>query len=281
MSTLQTTTSTARPLAQAGDTYFETDTKNIIVYDGSYWRGYENDGASGWSGSNSYSLNFDGTDDYTTSTFDPSTLGTGDFSVSLWFKAAVTGVTHHLFYLGDSTANQDYANLNIRNTNILRLQLGQWSGGAAVARAESTNTISSGTWYHVLCQREGTTIKIFVNNTQWATVTDSDANTANFGTSSFFGTFRNTTGWYDGKMDEVSIYDKVLSSSERTTLYSSGTPDNVMSLSPVAWYRMGDGIEAQSGTTVYDMSSFSNHMTIVNATGGTNTAGAAYEADTP
>jgi hypothetical protein len=265
--TIPTTTSSTRPGSPStGDAYFETDTNNYIIYDGANWRGYESDGASGWSGNNSYSLNFDGTNDYSTSTFNPSTLGTGDFSISLWFNADVTGVTHHIFYLGDSSANQDYANLSIRNTNILRFQMGQWSGGSADARAESTNTISSGTWYHVLCQREGTTIKIFVNNTEWASVTDSDANTANFGTSSFFGTFRNTTGWYDGKMDEVSIYDKVLSSSERTTLYSSGTPDNVMSLSPVAWYRMGDGIEAHSGTTVYDMSSSSNNMTLINGT---------------
>lgn len=41
MSTLQTTTSSSRPSAQAGDTYFETDTKNIIVYDGTNWRGYQ------------------------------------------------------------------------------------------------------------------------------------------------------------------------------------------------------------------------------------------------
>ena len=44
---------------------------------------------------------------------------------------------------------------------------------------------------------------------------------------------------------------------------------------------MGDGTEANSGTTVYDMSIGSVNATVVNATSGTNTSGAVYQADTP
>lgn len=46
MSTILTTTSTTRPAAVAGDTYFETDTNNIIVYDGTNWKSYQSDGTS-------------------------------------------------------------------------------------------------------------------------------------------------------------------------------------------------------------------------------------------
>ena len=64
MSTFSTCTSSTRPSSPTdGDVLFETDTKNVIIWDGSNWRGYQNDGTSGWSGTNAYSMNFDGTDD--------------------------------------------------------------------------------------------------------------------------------------------------------------------------------------------------------------------------
>ena len=41
MSTITTTTSTGRPNSPlTGDMYFETDTKNYVVYDGTTWRSY-------------------------------------------------------------------------------------------------------------------------------------------------------------------------------------------------------------------------------------------------
>jgi hypothetical protein len=47
-------------------------------------------------------------------------------------------------------------------------------------------------------------------------------------------------------------------------IYNSGVPADISSLNPVGWWRMGDGTEAGSGTTVYDMSSNSNNGTLNN-----------------
>lgn len=47
MSTFLTTTSTSRPSSPtSGDVYFETDTKNVIIWDGTNWRGYQWDTSS-------------------------------------------------------------------------------------------------------------------------------------------------------------------------------------------------------------------------------------------
>ena len=48
---------------------------------------------------------------------------------------------------------------------------------------------------------------------------------------------------YHGKMDEVSIFDAALDATQVASLYNSGTPDgdNILALSPVAWWRMGEG----------------------------------------
>lgn len=65
MSSFKNITSSTRPSNPvAGDVYFETDTKNVIIWDSSNWRGYQNDGISIGAVTNSYSLSLDGTDDH-------------------------------------------------------------------------------------------------------------------------------------------------------------------------------------------------------------------------
>ena len=98
--TIPTTTSLTRPGSpSAGDAYFETDTKNYIIYDGTNWRAYVSDGSP--LEASSYSLKLDGTDDYV-ELGDVSFLsGASAFSVSLWVKApAVTGSAETLFRSG-------------------------------------------------------------------------------------------------------------------------------------------------------------------------------------
>jgi len=78
---------------------------------------------------------------------------------------------------------------------------------------------------------------------------------------------------YAGKIDEVAIFGSTISAGDVTAIYNSGVPADLTSLSPVGWWRMGDGTEAGSGTTIYDMSSNSNNGTLTN--------GPAYSTDTP
>ena len=91
MSTITPTTSSTRPTGVQGRIAFETDTKDIIVYDGAAWRSWENDGsfASGSFPSNSYSASFDGVNDYidTNNKFD-FIQKTCNFSITCWVKFA-------------------------------------------------------------------------------------------------------------------------------------------------------------------------------------------------
>lgn len=109
MSTLQTTTSTGKSSLSPnpGDTYFETDTKNIIVYDGSNWRGYQYDQAAIPAISNSYNLSFDGTGDIVNVGNISSLLSTTTNSVSIWFKLDSSTATdpYHLFGLDNGSAS--------------------------------------------------------------------------------------------------------------------------------------------------------------------------------
>jgi hypothetical protein len=80
---------------------------------------------------------------------------------------------------------------------------------------------------------------------------------------------------FAGNIDELALFNSVLSADEITQLYNDGNPFDLnsdvgnytSSANLKAWWRMGDGTETGSGTTIYDMStndSNSDDLTLVN-----------------
>ena len=51
---------------------------------------------------------------------------------------------------------------------------------------------------------------------------------------------RNDTNYFNGKIDEVSLYRTVLSPTDVDTIYGTGFPNDISSLSPFTHYRMGE-----------------------------------------
>jgi hypothetical protein len=62
----------------------------------------------------------------------------------------------------------------------------------------------------------------------------------------------------------MAFFHSALSASDISDIYNSGEPASLSSYSPVGWWRMGDGTEAESGTTIYDMSDNTNNGTLTN-----------------
>ena len=69
---------------------------------------------------------------------------------------------------------------------------------------------------------------------------------------------------FDGNIDEVAYFTSELSASDVTTIYNSGVPNDISSLSPTGWWRMGDN-DSGTGTTVTDQGSGSNNGTLTNS----------------
>lgn len=107
--TIPTTTSTDRESLSpnAGDAYFETDTKRYIIYDGDAWRGYQYDQVAISPISNSYNLSFDGTGDIVNVGNINSLLSDYTNSVSVWFKldSSTSTDAYHLFGLDNGSAS--------------------------------------------------------------------------------------------------------------------------------------------------------------------------------
>ena len=88
-------------------------------------------------------------------------------------------------------------------------------------------------------------------------------------------------GGFIGNIDEASIWDKALSSSEIADIYNSGDPTNLADHSAaaniVSWWRMGDGSSGaladnldstDANARVYDMSENTHNMTPANTEAG-------------
>ena len=273
MSTLQTTTSSSRPSAQAGDTYFETDTKNIIVYDGSNWRGYAYDTVYGWTGNSSASIFLDGVDDYLSSNFSPSTIGTGDYSVSFWFNMDTTATDEfpYFFAMGTSTTSGNTVQgcgLSNRSGTTYKVRINNRSSSTYSQTESSGLDISAGTWYHFCFVRDGNTITLYKDGSSYLTLSNTDVGTNNLSEGSNF-----YLGWgsglsdrfVKGLLDEVAVFNSALTASEAGYIYNgqtntgsgtatSGVPGDLNSFSPLHWWRMGDNND-RSGNTIYDQGS--------------------------
>jgi len=231
--TIPTTTSSTRPGSpSAGDAYFETDTKDYIIYDGTAWRSWENDGsfASGSFPSNSYSAYFDGSNDYidTNNKFD-FIQQTCEFSVTCWAKwtnynasttenqsiiaTTSTGSQKGLYFYYDSRGGSRNLKVMLSANTIVTLSA---SGG-----------VGDNVWHHyaVTCSGSGGSLKLYKDGSVIAsgtapTTTTSTANhTMNLGLGS--GGYGYLT---DAYLDEAAVFNYELTSSEiddiRATPYS-------------------------------------------------------------
>ena len=73
------------------------------------------------------------------------------------------------------------------------------------------------------------------------------------GTTSSYGVL------YDGLLDEVAYFNSELSASDISTIYGTGAPSDLSSLSPISWWRF-EG----TGTTATDSGSGGNNGTLTN-----------------
>lgn len=254
MATLNTVTSSTRPASPtAGEAYFETDTNKIVVYNGSSWTEIVSDGTLS-SFSNAYSVDFDGTNDYATATLG-SQVFDGDFAISFWFNADTAPTYTTLIQSGSNSGYNDGFRIYRYSDTALAFWKGQ--GGYSDIFG-NIGTTATGSWHHIVVTRSGTTSTFYLNGSSIDTGTDSQSYTSTAFQMSF------TTYPFDGMMDEVALWDSALSSANVNSIYNSGTPADISSLSPVNWWRMGDN-DGGTGTTITDQGSGSNDGTLTNS----------------
>ncbi len=221
--------------------------------------------------SNVNSFSFDGVDE-TIDLGSASTLElTNNFTVSFWIKES-SSLNRGILVSGDYGFSQGW--------RIYRTSTNKIAFHCTARTATSTTSINTGAWFHVLATFESNTgsnrrNRIYINGSLEHTSTGVPASPTYTGTIyKQIGYRYSTTGHeFAGNLDEVAVWDSLLSSDAITEVYNSGTPNNLNSLSnvgdPIAWYRMGEEATFSNpgGTgnwTLTDQGTGANNGTSVN-----------------
>tara|TARA_R110002020_G_scaffold35741_1_gene107786 strand:+ start:1912 stop:2613 length:702 start_codon:yes stop_codon:yes gene_type:complete len=215
-----------------------------------------------------FSLAFDGSDDYVQIN---GTFNYNVHSISIWLKETTTSGQSTVFDHRDG--NNDGINFYLTS--------GQPIYQVDNADAHYTSAIDLNKWSHIVLTNDGSTSTIYINgvsvqtaDTSGETIDISGSAVARFGSGS-----TSVANHFTGNISEAAIYNKGLSASEVATLYNGREPYNhkegVCSSNLQAWYRMGDGLENHTGTTIFDMSNNTNNGTM------TNMDAEDFEGDTP
>jgi len=169
---------------------------------------------------------FDGTDDLVEVPHDPVlNPEDGDWSVSVWviidsFTSSPAGIIEKR---NTATGNDRmYGLFQNKEPNFIAGQVDDGSN----AVFPLTNTFSSGVWQHIVLtwDASASTGTIYRNATQESQKTNSNIGTLSSTEPVDIGESLRQNEPIDGQIDEVRLYDRVLSSAEIEALYAQGRP---------------------------------------------------------
>ena len=195
---------------------------------------------------NVYSMDFDGTSDYVLTGLAPASY-TG-FSISAWVYADSLGAYN---VVASQYRNSDATNSAwFLETIGSDMAFGVGSGGSALY---ATKAFSTSGWYHITGVWNGSTVEVYIDGVASGSpvsATSMNTGTVNMGIGALWNTAGTAidNGFWNGKIDEVAIFDYALSERqikqdiyEGTTTGKTADLNNISNLTaPVAWYRMGD-----------------------------------------
>ena len=154
------------------------------------------------------------------------------FSMSIWVKPILDSANSFdkdFIAKTNGTAGAGYM-LSIENGGrpFCRVAMDTPAGRLAVNSAYNDHAyyadteIDDNNWHHVSCVYDGTTLFLYVDGVLWADRNVGAQN--NTSTENFYIGFRtggNTHDHFDGQIDEVGVWNRALSASEVTDLYTS------------------------------------------------------------
>ncbi len=159
---------------------------------------------------------------------DNAALSTGDidFSLAAWVNLESKAASQTIVAKGDNGSNGEFFLYYNSGSDVFRLAVASGAGFANITEvsASTFGSPSTATWYFVVAWHDATanTINIQVN--------DGTADSTGY----TFGSYDSALWWsigslgfaaqtFDGLIDEVGFWKKVLTAGERTWLYNTGS----------------------------------------------------------
>ena len=228
---------------------------------------------------NQFSINLDGSNDYLKTSFSPSGIGTGDYSIAFWFNMTSGATEDHPYFLAfganASSTTNTYQGLGLtgRSGDGYKVRVNNYYGSSYTQSASSsTSDVTAGTWYHFLLVRSGNTLTLYKDGSSFLTLSNSDVSSNDLSLGSEFRLgygYGAASRYVKGLIDEAAVWDVALSSSDATAIYNSGTPNDLTTSGSYDTDRSGDlqfywRMEENTGTSVTDTSGNGNTATLTN-----------------
>ncbi|RJR27995.1 hypothetical protein C4561_00625 [candidate division WWE3 bacterium] len=210
-------------------------------------------------------LLLDGSSDYinvgTSSNFYVSTDTAA--TLNFWLKDNSIGTGISRLFVLTGTSNSDVRfGFGTRNSGRYLSVDYRDSGGAAQTLTDTTTSLSDGKMHMATLVFSGTTVSLYIDGKLLASDTDFSAtNSLNGGSAESRIGQQNSTFYWNGIIDNVTLYDYARSPAQVAWEYNKG--------SPIGWWKFDEC----SGTTAYDSSGNGNNGTITPGASGNTSAG--------
>jgi hypothetical protein len=170
---------------------------------------------NGVTGKYNSSLNFDGTDDYIYTADSPS-LDMGIMTISAWIK---TGTSTTQYISERNNATYYFA------TGVTSQKLCMYLNTVSNNWDCSTKSVTDGSWHHVVSTWDGTNKKLYIDGLLDGTFGGAGGNIANAAVGINIGvriTGGTPSGYFNGQIDDVRIFNYALTPQQVKTVYNSG-----------------------------------------------------------
>jgi hypothetical protein len=201
------------------------------------------------------SISFDGIADYAADTTTP-TQSLDAFtalSMSAWVKRA-SSKKQYVFSYGEEGADEGFELFITTNDEVCFRVSDDATYGSQVHRARHSNSTIDTGWHHIGATYNAGTIRIYIDGVYQSSTTLSESGTVT--TTATVGSYENTPiigatytyssgrlykDFFDGNIDEIAIWNTVLTDANMTSLYGTGAViDSTTIGSPICRYVMGD-----------------------------------------
>ena len=225
---------------------------------------------------NIYSTHFDGVDDFVALGVTGMSAAKNTGSISAWFKLETTTASGDIMRIFEDSSNSIRIFYHAASNELRTLYV----AGGTVNTALTTDAIEGDNlWHHVASTWDSSgNLKIYLDGTLKATTAISGTFSGSFSTASI-GNNTQSGGYWKGNIDEVTLFNLELTSTQVTSLYNDGLPFNPEPLTAlIGYWKMGDG--GIVGDPI------ANYPTIVDETGNnngtmTNMTSTDFKADVP
>jgi hypothetical protein len=188
-------------------------------------------GAAWTTGKIGGALSFDGINDYVNLGDLDVIVGSNPFTIAGWVNPNLISGSNREILAKASGTNSNQNQVSIRLTSAGKFQGGFSNGSVTGNTITGASTIPLSTWSFLVFSWDGTTnpagMKLYVNGALDATRQSTCSSIQNLNYPAFIGAYSNAgspLNYFSGLIDDVRIYNRVLSASEILQLYQDGSP---------------------------------------------------------